>query len=98
MWLQIELPAAVSLAEVQFTAGGGGRRGGAPVVAAPKAYQVQVSTDGQTWSTVAEGPGAETTTFTFNPAQARFLRLNQTGPGAGNSAPWGVQALRLYEQ
>jgi mono/diheme cytochrome c family protein len=98
MWLQIELPAAVSLAEVQFAAGGGGRRGGAPVVPAPKAYQLQVSTDGRTWSTVAEGPGADTTTLTFKPVQTRFVRLNQTAAGVENSAPWGVQALRLYEQ
>ena len=97
MWLQVELPAAVSLAEVQFTAAGGGRRGGAPVVVAPKAYQVQISTDGQTWSTAAEGPGTETTTLTFKPVQARFVRVVQTA-GAENAAPWAVQALRLYQQ
>ena len=95
MWVQVELPAAVSLAEVQFTAGGGGRRGGAPAVVAPKAYQVQVSTDGSAWSTVAEGPGTDTTTLTFQPVSARFVRIVQTA-GAENAAPWTVQALRLY--
>jgi hypothetical protein len=94
MWLQIELPAAAHVAEVQFNEGGGGRRG-APAVAAPKRYQVQVSTDGQAWSTVAEGPGAATTSLTFPPASARFVRLVQTA-GAENAAPWNVQALRLY--
>ncbi len=97
MWLQVELPTAVSLAEVQFTAGGGGRRGGAPVVVAPKAYQVQVSMDGSTWSTAAERAGTDTTTLAFKPVQARFIRIVQTA-GAENAAPWAVQALRLYEQ
>ena len=97
MWLQVELPAAISLAEVQFTAAGGGRRGGAPAVVAPKAYQVQISTDGLTWSTAAEGPGTDMTTLTFKPVQARFVRVVQTA-GAENAAPWAVQALRLYEQ
>ena len=98
MWLQIELPAAVSLAEVQFASGGGGRRGGAPVVVAPKTYQVQVSTDGSTWSTAAEGPGAEITTLTFKPTQARFVRVIQTAGGVDNAAPWAIQALRIYAQ
>jgi hypothetical protein len=101
MWLQVELPVAVPIAEVQFNTAGGGRRGGAPAVAAPKAYRVQVSTDGTTWTTAAEGPGAQTTsTFTFTPVRARFVRLAQTAaaPATGTAAPWGVQALRLYQQ
>ena len=98
MWLQVELPAPASIAEVQFAAGGGGRRGGPPAVSAPKRYQVQVSMDGEAWTTVAEGPGADTTMLTFTPAQARFVRITQTAAGPAGAAPWAMQALRLYEQ
>jgi mono/diheme cytochrome c family protein len=70
----------------------------APVVGYPRAYSVQVSTDGRKWSTpVAEGKadGARTT-IAFAPTRARFLRITQTDSVAGAPA-WSIRNLRLYE-
>ena len=82
MWLQIELPAPLMLAEMQFTSStvGGGRAGSPPTWTFPRAYQVQVSADGTSWSApVAEGPGVPgTTVITFAPVSAKFIRITQT--------------------
>jgi mono/diheme cytochrome c family protein len=119
MWLQVELPRAVQLAEVEFesaptedpaaaaqTAAQGSvlgappRTGGGPTgpLGYPRAYQVQVSTDGSTWSApVAQGQGAGAdTVIAFAPVSARFVRITQTGTAA-DAPPWNVQRLRLYE-
>ena len=98
MWFQIELPAAIKLAEIEFTSPnqGGGRAG--PVIETnPRGYRVQVSSDGREWSApVAEGAGiGTTTTIPFAPVSARFIRITQTG-SANDGAPWTIQRLRLY--
>ncbi len=111
MWLQVELPRAVSITEVQFDSGppGGRAQGRAPVVAKPGgppvfgsfpiSYRIQVSTDGTTWSKpVAEGTGSpDTTIATFQPVTATFVRVTQTGRAEGAPA-WSVLNLRVYEQ
>ena len=99
MWLQIELPASVMLTEIQFTSSTvGGGRGAAPAWTFPRAYQVQVSTDGNTWSRpVAEGQGSQgTTTISFTPVSARFVRITQTA-NVTDAPPWSMRLLRLYE-
>jgi len=99
MWLQIELPEPVTLTEMQFVASAvAGGRGAAPVSTFPRAYQVQVSLDGTTWGQpVAEGQGSPgTTTITFAPVRARFVRITQTG-NANDAPPWSMRLLRLYE-
>jgi mono/diheme cytochrome c family protein len=64
----------------------------------PRAYQVQVSMDGATWSApVAEGRGAgRSTVISFPPVQARFVRITQTSSVEG-APPWAVMLLRLFE-
>jgi F5/8 type C domain len=37
---------------------------------------------------------AATTTITFQPVQARFIRITQT-EAAGNAPAWSIQSLRL---
>jgi len=99
MWLQVELPAPVMLTEIQFTSSTvGGGRGTPPVATFPRAYQVQVSTDGNTWSRpVAEGQGSPgTTTISFAPVSARFVRITQTAT-VTDAPPWSIRLLRLYE-
>ena len=99
MWLQVELPSPVMLTEIQFTASTvSGGRGAAPVWTFPRAYQVQVSTDGNTWSQpVAEGQGAPgTMTISFAPVTAKMIRITQTG-NAADGPPWSIRLLRLYE-
>ena len=100
MWFQIELPAPLMLTEMQFDspAQGGGRTGPPAVGTYPRGYQVQVSMDGQVWSApVAQGQGSGvTTTITFAPVRARFIRITQTAP-VEDGAVWSIQALRMFQ-
>ncbi len=82
---------------------GGGARGGGPAPAPPepgfpRAYQIQTSMDGATWSKpVATGTGIGVVTdANFAPVQAKFIRVTQTG-SAANAPMWSVQKLRLFE-
>jgi hypothetical protein len=64
----------------------------------PRAYTVQVSSDGSSWSApVAEGQGAGTTTvITFAPVSAKFVRITQTA--TPDDAPvWSIQKFRVYQ-
>ena len=79
-------------------AGGGRGRGGfQPPARGPVGYSLQLSMDGTTWgSPVAQGAGeTPTTTMTFAPAQAKFIRITQTGTAANNEI-WGIQQMRVY--
>ncbi|MEO8563898.1 MAG: discoidin domain-containing protein [bacterium] len=103
MWYQFELPQATTLAEIQilspqpFT-----NRPPQPGVVPPpprypRAYHVQVSMDGSTWSApVAEGQGSPQMTIAFAPVRTKFVRITQTGTGE-NPAPWYMQQIQLYE-
>jgi hypothetical protein len=112
MWFTIELPQPALVTELQFESAfsGGGRGGGrgaagapgaappAPVVGYPRAYTVEVSADGKTWSKpVAQGRGdGQRTTITFAPSRAKFVRITQTDTAADAPA-WSIRSLRLYE-
>jgi mono/diheme cytochrome c family protein/glucose/arabinose dehydrogenase len=99
MWFQIELPAAMTLTEIQFTSSlAGGRGGAAPAWTFPRAYEVQVSSDGTTWSApIAEGEGVPgTTVIRFAPANAKFVRITQTAK-VSDAPAWSMRLLRLYE-
>jgi mono/diheme cytochrome c family protein len=102
MWFQVELPQAVTLAEIQFQSGGfgGGRAANAPPPPTPfpRAYRVQVSTDGNTWSApVAEEKGvAGFNVISLKPVRAKFIRFTQTA-SVENAPPWSMQQLQLYE-
>jgi mono/diheme cytochrome c family protein/glucose/arabinose dehydrogenase len=62
----------------------------------PRAYKTEVSINGTSWTTVAEGQGtAGSTTITFTPTAAKYVRITQTAAGE-NAAPWAMQRLRLY--
>jgi mono/diheme cytochrome c family protein len=97
MWLQIELPAPVLLTEIEFESPAQGGRGGPPPTPTyPRAYKVQVSTDGSQWTDAVEGQGSGSpTTISFAPTRGRFVRITQTG--SDPSAPWVVRNIRLYE-
>ena len=64
----------------------------------PRAYRVQVSSDGAAWSPpVAEGQGEPgVTVIAFTPVSARFVRITQTA-NVDNGPPWSMRLLRLYE-
>jgi mono/diheme cytochrome c family protein len=99
MWIQIALPQPVTLAEIEFdsppVAGG---RGGAPAATFPRAYRVEVSTDGTTWSApVAEGQGSgRITSIALAPVRASFVRITQTAT-TENAPVWSIERLRFYE-
>jgi glucose/arabinose dehydrogenase/mono/diheme cytochrome c family protein len=109
MWFQVELPKAVTIAEIQFESGppggragraggrGEGRGGPPPFGSYPLAYQLQVSMDGKSWGKpVAEGAGTGTpTVISFGPVLARFVRVTQVGK-TDNAAAWSVLNFRIY--
>ena len=51
----------------------------------PRGHKVEVSMDGQSWTTVAEGPGpaarpaGQTTIIRFEPVRARFVKITTDG-------------------
>jgi len=99
MWFRIELPQSVVLTELQFdspTAGGG--RSGLPVTAtSPRSYRVEVSTDGTSWTEVAQGQGgARTTTIVFSPVTARMVRITQAAD-AKEAPSWSMERLRVFQ-
>jgi glucose/arabinose dehydrogenase/mono/diheme cytochrome c family protein len=100
MWLQVELPAAVTLAEIQFTSStvGGGRGGPPPVATYPRGYRIEVSMDGRTWGApVAEGAGSPgVAVIPFAPVAAKFVRITQTA-SVSDAPPWSMRLLRLYQ-
>ncbi|AHG93483.1 coagulation factor 5/8 type domain protein (plasmid) [Gemmatirosa kalamazoonensis] len=108
MWLQVELPAPALLTELQFESPtarvavpNAGRDAPTPLTY-PRAYRVELSSDGATWSTAVAGEGTGAiTSVSFAPTRARFVRITLTGDGA--DAPetpagtvWGIQQLRLW--
>ena len=102
MWFQFELPVPTLLAEIQFQSGGG--RGGVPAAGPPpplpfpRAYRVQVSMDGMSWSApITEGQGVGVlTVIAFKPIRAKYARITQTADVAGAPA-WNMQQVQLYE-
>ena len=109
-WFQFELPQPTMLAEIQFQSNGGGgarpRATADPAVANaspvpmpfPRAYRVQVSMDGITWSApVAEGAGvAGPNVIALTPVRAKFVRITQTAT-VDKVTPWSMQQVQLYE-
>ena len=62
----------------------------------PRAYKVEMSTNGSSWKTVAEGQGTPgATTIAFAPIEAKFIRISQTAT-AEDGAVWSMQRFRLY--
>ena len=89
--------------------GGGGRgragaagRGDAPAAPPPnpgypRGYKVETSLNGTTWTQVAIGQGTSaSTTITFKPTQAKFIKLTQTAT-TENAPPWSITQLRVFD-
>jgi hypothetical protein len=110
MWFQVELPKPQMVTDVQFQSPTPGGRGGAGSAAAvtpsgapvagpggfPRGFKVEVSTDGSTWTSVAQATGSgPASVVTFAPVEARFLRLTLTTT-AEDAPPWSIQTLQIY--
>ncbi|MFC5401450.1 discoidin domain-containing protein [Cohnella soli] len=60
----------------------------------PRGYQVQVSTNGTAWTTVASGAGSSAAIIAeFAPQTARYLKIVQTGT---SGSWWSVAELAVY--
>lgn len=60
----------------------------------PRGYQVQVSNDGSTWTTVASGSNSNADLLAEFPVQyARYLKVVQTGT---STSWWSIHELYLY--
>lgn len=59
-----------------------------------RGYQIQVSTDAATWTTVASGTGSGASILVQFPTQtARYLKINQTG---SSTSWWSIAELQVY--
>ncbi len=113
MWFQIELPEAQRLAEIKFESpvvGRGWREGSPPPLqTSPKGYTLSVSNDGENWTTIIrDGASPDSPTrITFEPVEARFLRITltqseQSVPGTRRGkphiyeVPWNMREFELY--
>ncbi len=99
MWFRIDLPQPVALTELQFDSppAGGGRSGAPPAATSPRSYRIEVSTDGNSWTEVAQGQGgARTTTMVFAPVTVRLIRITQTAD-AKDAPSWSMERLRLFQ-
>lgn len=99
MWFMVEMPDERTVSELQFESPmiGGGRGGPPAVAASPRAYRVEISRDGQTWTQVAEGRGgSRTTAISFAPVLAKFVKITQTDD-AKDPPVWSMQRLRVYQ-
>jgi hypothetical protein len=60
----------------------------------PRGYQVQVSTNGTSWTTVASGTGSTASVLVEFPVQvARYLKVVQTGT---STSWWSIHELNVY--
>lgn len=60
----------------------------------PRSLNIETSSNGTTWVSVATQPGADgLTTVKFSPQVARYVRVNQTASAA---AVWSVGEINLY--
>lgn len=100
MWFQIELPAPVALAQIQFMPQvqyrGRGPDALPPLWLHPRTYQVRVSMDGDSWRTLKTVAGrAGHNVVDLAPTPARFIRLDLTGP-AEEDAAWSMREMKLF--
>jgi len=89
-WFQIELPEETSVDALELDAG-------ASAYDYPRGYTVQLSSDGQLWGEpVASGLGKTARTeIEFKPAEARFIRITQTGAEKG--VYWSIHEMKIYQ-
>jgi mono/diheme cytochrome c family protein len=113
MWYEIELPNAATLTELQFKSPvisrGWREESPPPIQTAPKGFNITVSLDGKTWtSVVSNGEGtSSSTTIRFAPVEARFLRIVLTkseeiihgqrfGMPFDFEVVWNMRELKLF--
>jgi hypothetical protein len=85
-WFKIDLGASFSITQLSLTASGGD---------VPSAYELDLSTDDVTFTRVAHGLGADTTTIGFPRQMARYIVIKQIGSGYDHW--WSINELAVYQ-
>jgi mono/diheme cytochrome c family protein len=88
MWFMVQLPSQQAISEVQFDAGKEGF---------PLEYTVSLSTDGKSWTKVAQGkgnPGVNSLSWT---GTGKFTYLKMESQSKGEQ-PWSMKKLTLYSR
>ena len=63
----------------------------------PAAYDLELSTNNTTFTSVKTGTGATITDIVFTPAMARYVRVRQTGTTPAPAGSWwSIDELRIY--
>jgi mono/diheme cytochrome c family protein len=102
MWFQVEMPGATTISGLEFDSPTARSQATATTPATtletyPREFIVEVSTDGNTWTKVAERKGTSRKTWVaFKPVQAKFVKITQKAT-AENDSPWRMQAMKLYQ-
>jgi hypothetical protein len=85
-WLKIDMGASFSITQLSLTTTGGDH---------PSAYELGLSTDNATFTPVARGLGADTTTIGFPRQDARYILIKQIGSGYDHW--WSINELTVYQ-
>ena len=90
MWFAMEFPKVELVSGITLDAG-------ASAGDFPRAFKVELSEDGTTWSrTLAEGKGERgVTNITFAPVKAKALRITQTDSAKGTF--WSIHELQVLD-
>jgi mono/diheme cytochrome c family protein len=105
---EVQFTSSSSAAGRGAGAGAGGRGAAANQAAAaapppppnpgyPRAFKLETSLNGTTWTPAAIGQGTgASTTITFKPVSAKFIRLTQMAV-TQDAPPWSIAQLRVFE-
>lgn len=87
MWFQVELPEVTTISGIVMDAAGSRND-------YPRGYRVDISMDGKKWTgPIATGQGKRAlTTIEFQPRQAKFIKITQTGE---NHLFWSIHDLEI---
>ena len=89
MWFQFDMKKPYELNSITLDSTGSSRD-------YPRAYSLQVSDDGVTWSKpIAQGTGTNPTTeILFAPVETRYVRINQHGAASG--LYWSIHEMEVF--
>jgi hypothetical protein len=84
-WFKLDLGQVLPLSQVWLTAAGGDF---------PGAWEIDLSSDGQSYSVMGRGLGTDTTKMTFATKSARYVMIKQIGSGYAHW--WSINELTVY--
>ncbi len=104
MWFQIELPEPANISELHFTSQPNSRgwRPDAPppIQTYPRAYVLEASNDGKSWSKLVEEKGNHAkVVLVFDPVDTKFLRmtlLKDVEPMEDLKIPWSIKQMKVF--